>query len=57
MNVMLILIVDGQRRDNDPRCKDWADDGQCTKNPLYMIPECQVSCHGREAYRYDRSRR
>ncbi|CAL4061216.1 unnamed protein product [Meganyctiphanes norvegica] len=25
-------------------CQDWADEGQCEKNPSWMIPNCPTAC-------------
>lgn len=30
--------------DNDPRCRGWAEVGECEKNPNYMLINCQKSC-------------
>lgn len=30
--------------DNDPRCRDWAEHGECQNNPNYMLNNCQKSC-------------
>lgn len=28
-----------QCEDKDPRCGDWASEGECQKNPVYMLGE------------------
>ncbi|XP_077981144.1 uncharacterized protein LOC144436273 [Glandiceps talaboti] len=30
--------------DKDFQCADWAINGECQKNPLYMLPNCRISC-------------
>ena len=30
--------------DSDKRCSAWAKIGECTKNPLWMGPNCRKSC-------------
>jgi hypothetical protein len=30
--------------DADERCPDWANQGECTKNPQYMLVHCRKSC-------------
>ena len=32
------------KTDQHSRCKVWAANGECEKNPLWMIPNCCVSC-------------
>jgi len=31
-------------RDDDDGCEDWADDGECDVNPLFMHSVCRESC-------------
>lgn len=31
--------------DKDTRCAAWADNGECEKNPSYMLSNCQQSCN------------
>lgn len=28
----------------DPKCRDWAREGECDRNPGYMLAECAASC-------------
>src|SRR5210317_543396 len=28
-----------------PECEDWANKGECKKNPQYMLLECRQACH------------
>ncbi|XP_077989428.1 uncharacterized protein LOC144443759 [Glandiceps talaboti] len=30
--------------DENSRCKEWADRGECSKNPAYMLQYCKQSC-------------
>lgn len=30
--------------DKNPKCKEWAKEGQCTDNPGYMSADCAASC-------------
>mmetsp|Transcript_3144 Transcript_3144/g.5847 ORF Transcript_3144/g.5847 Transcript_3144/m.5847 type:complete len:235 (-) Transcript_3144:105-809(-) len=32
------------QKDSDRRCRQWAERGECDKNPNYMRRECQTSC-------------
>lgn len=32
--------------DSHENCRDWAEIGECTKNPGYMLKTCAQSCHG-----------
>ncbi|KIH67777.1 shTK domain protein [Ancylostoma duodenale] len=31
--------------DKDPSCALWASQGECSKNPEWMLSNCQLSCH------------
>ena len=31
--------------DNLPKCKEWADAGECDKNLGFMHSECRISCN------------
>jgi len=31
-------------QDDDPRCGEWADGGECVLNPGYMLHSCRYSC-------------
>ncbi|BDA51130.1 probable prolyl 4-hydroxylase 7 [Coccomyxa sp. Obi] len=35
----------GECIDADERCAAWAADGECKKNPSYMMSSCRLSCH------------
>ncbi|EIE19822.1 hypothetical protein COCSUDRAFT_25518 [Coccomyxa subellipsoidea C-169] len=35
----------GECIDADERCSGWAADGECKKNPGYMMSSCRLSCH------------
>ena len=30
--------------DNDDRCEQWAQEGECDNNPEYMLIECRQAC-------------
>jgi len=32
-------------QDNNAYCSSWASSGECQRNPGYMLPNCQMSCH------------
>ncbi|KAK9797418.1 hypothetical protein WJX73_008984 [Symbiochloris irregularis] len=34
----------GECIDGDPHCAEWANAGECTKNPGYMLNSCRQSC-------------
>lgn len=36
----------GECADKDPDCTEWANSGECTKNPVYMFHKCRRSCDG-----------
>jgi len=38
-----------QCADTNPACADWADSGECLKNPRYMLSSCTTSCKTCEA--------
>ncbi|EPB74187.1 shTK domain protein [Ancylostoma ceylanicum] len=31
--------------DADPKCPDWASEGECTSNAVWMMANCRKSCH------------
>ena len=35
----------GECIDGDERCAGWAAEGECKKNPSYMLTSCRASCH------------
>lgn len=34
----------GDIADAHPQCAEWAQSGECTKNPDYMMSNCKLSC-------------
>ena len=34
----------GECIDGDERCSGWAIQGECSKNPAYMLTTCRKSC-------------
>ncbi|RCN28638.1 shTK domain protein, partial [Ancylostoma caninum] len=41
--------------DKHPSCASWARRGECSKNPKWMLPNCQLSCHNCETDSEERS--
>ncbi|RCN29451.1 shTK domain protein [Ancylostoma caninum] len=41
--------------DKHPSCASWARQGECSKNPKWMLPNCQLSCHNCETDSEERS--
>ncbi|RCN28425.1 shTK domain protein, partial [Ancylostoma caninum] len=41
--------------DKHPSCASWARRGECSKNPKWMLPNCQLSCHNCETDSDERS--
>lgn len=39
------LLRRGECIDADERCSGWAAEGECKKNPGYMLTSCRLSCH------------
>ena len=35
----------GECIDGDERCAGWAAEGECKKNPGYMLTSCRAACH------------
>ena len=31
----------------ETKCQEWASQGECEKNPRYMLVHCAASCHSR----------
>lgn len=34
-----------ENSDDNPECVEWAQRGECEKNPKYMMKTCRHSCH------------
>ena len=34
----------GECLNADDRCQGWADEGECKKNPAYMLVHCRPAC-------------
>ena len=46
LHIMLLrLLCRGECIDGDERCAGWAAEGECKKNPGYMLSSCRLSCH------------
>ena len=41
---MLISCKKSCIMDNNENCEFWAENGECGKNPGYMLSYCQKSC-------------
>ena len=39
-----IMFFSGACIDNHNKCSFWANNGECTKNPLWMLQKCPKSC-------------
>ena len=39
------VFADEKCDDDNVHCKDWADKGECTKNPHFMEVACSETCH------------
>ena len=37
-------MTDNQKQDMNPNCPDWANSGECDRNPNYMLQYCTKSC-------------
>lgn len=42
--IAITILQTNASKDNDRRCKGWADAGECESNPNYMRNNCQASC-------------
>merc|ERR1712166_105556 len=38
--------TDKRCKDTQKQCKEWANEGECVENPLFMAEECPQSCCG-----------
>ena len=36
--------MEGKCEDIHPKCEEWADNGECVRNPSYMLKMCKISC-------------
>lgn len=47
-NIHVLMIQEGfvkkTKFDQSPSCAEWARQGECQKNPGYMLQECKISC-------------
>lgn len=39
------FYLSGACTDKNVYCSYWAKQGECTKNPLYMLHQCPISCN------------
>ena len=37
-------VSDPECTNNNAKCNDWADQGECVANPAYMLKECMEAC-------------
>ncbi|KAK5970214.1 ShTK domain protein, partial [Trichostrongylus colubriformis] len=45
---LIVLRVNGIENgcdDADPKCPEWAAEGECTSNAVWMMANCRKSCH------------
>lgn len=48
-SIDLIINNDKFNSENkDPSCDSWADSGECTRNPTYMLQSCPKSCKDKD---------
>ena len=38
------IFSDEVCEDKNQQCSSWAESGECSKNPAYMLPNCAKSC-------------
>jgi len=41
---VMALVVAVAMADTNPRCGEWAAEGECDKNPGYMRTQCKDAC-------------
>ena len=41
----ICMLRRGECIDANERCSSWAAEGECKKNPGYMLTSCRLSCH------------
>jgi len=39
------IVIESKTKDVHTSCWDWAQQGECTKNPNYMVNECPAACN------------
>ena len=44
MRGLLLALIVGAAADENPNCAGWAKQGECSKNPSYMLAHCRASC-------------
>lgn len=44
LNLRFLILVKTDCIDRNSRCAEWADRGECQKNPNYMLVWCRKSC-------------
>ena len=48
ISLSVSVAINDYCRDQDKRCHDWAEMGECLGNPDYMLIACKESCQGLE---------
>lgn len=43
------IVIKSKTNDLHASCRDWARQGECQKNPNYMVPNCPVACAPKKA--------
>ena len=46
VNCELVLLVPAAscRDSEETNCPQWASEGECSLNPMFMVDSCQLSC-------------
>ena len=45
LRLVLYTFAGSSCKDNNKSCSGWAANGECTKNPGYMLVNCKKSCN------------
>ena len=45
-NICCNIVGDTGLQDDNENCHVWANTGECTANPTYMLVHCKKSCYG-----------
>ncbi|KHJ92740.1 shTK domain protein [Oesophagostomum dentatum] len=45
VDLITVSAKDSGCEDADPKCPEWASEGECTSNAVWMMANCRRSCH------------